>query len=255
MNFQIVIALVLAAIALLTYLWLALRAFRVHPGWGAGVMFLFPLAAIPFGLRFWETEKKPFLLSLVSVGAAVGLSLHLFGSWGGWELLDANNLVQRGIATQQLTREDAESFLRISHDFRQLSGFSPGTDDTERFLAQYLRQAAEQQALARANQDRHASQDDPAAPPINEKPDSASEEHTRLVYRAIPLDQARRYIGATVKVTRRNVGEKEYRLTGVTARSLQFAQRNTNGAYSFAFRLKDIEKLRVLIREELPPRR
>ena len=255
MNFLIPIALMLAVIALFAYLWLALRAFRVHPGWGAGVMFLFPLVAIPFGLRFWGTEKKPFLLSLASTGAATGLFLHLFSSWGGWALLDANTLVQRGIATQRLTREDARAFLHISHDFRLRSGFSPGTEDTERYLQQYLRQEAEQQALVQANQDRQEDREDEQAAPINEKVKSAPDDHSRLVYRTIPLSQASKYIGATVKVTRRNVGEKEYRLTGVTARSLQFAQRNTNGAYSFAFRLKDIEKLRVLVREETAPRR
>lgn len=255
MNLLIPITLVLAVIALFAYFWLALRAFRVHPGWGAGVMFLFPLAAVPFGLRFWETEKKPFLLSLASTGAAAGLCLHLFNSWGGWALLDANTLVQRGIATQQLTREDAEAFLHISHDFRLRSGFSPGTEDTERYLQQYLRQEAEQQALVQANQDRQDDREDDQAALINEKVESDPEGHSLLVYRTIPLNQASRYIGATVKVTRRNVGEKEYRLTGVTARSLQFAQRNTNGAYSFAFRLKDIKKLRVLIRERAAPRR
>jgi hypothetical protein len=250
MNFLTMIALVLAVIALLTYLWLSLRAFRIHPGWGLGVMFLFPATVIPFGLRFWETEKVPFLLCLLNVGAAAGLSLFLFGNWGGWELLDANARVQEGITTQHLSRKDAQEFLRISHDFREMAGFSPGTEQTARYLQQYLRQEAEQEALVQANLDRHSSQDDSDAPPLNEQVESVPEKHTRLVYRTIPLKEARKYIGATVKVTRRNVGEKEYRLTGVTARSLQFAQRNTNGAYSFAFRMSDIEKLRVLIREE-----
>jgi hypothetical protein len=74
-------------------------------------------------------------------------------------------------------------------------------------------------------------------------------ERYRLSYKDIRIADARNYIGATVKVTRKNVLEKEYRLAGVTGDSLKFAQKNRSGSFSFAFKKRDIEKIRVLIKE------
>ena len=83
---------------------------------------------------------------------------------------------------------------------------------------------------------------------MNRKTTSVPVEHTRLVFRTIPVEDAHKYIGATAKVTRRNVEEKEYRLTGVTSKSLQFTQRNNSGIFSFALRMNDIVKLRILVK-------
>ena len=71
----------------------------------------------------------------------------------------------------------------------------------------------------------------------------------RLVYIPIDVSEAHKYIGSTVKVTRRNVVEKEYRLIGASRSKLQFAQRNRSGNFSFSFRNSDIEKLRVLVKQ------
>ncbi len=75
------------------------------------------------------------------------------------------------------------------------------------------------------------------------------EDRYRLVYRTIKISDAPSYVGATVKVTRRNAQEKEYRLTAANKHSLQLAQRNRNGTYSFLLYNRDIEKLRVLIKQ------
>ena len=74
-------------------------------------------------------------------------------------------------------------------------------------------------------------------------------ERYHLSYKNIGIADAHNYIGATVKVTRKNVQEKEYRLAGVTNNSLKFAQSNRHGTFSFAFQKRDIERIRVLIKE------
>jgi hypothetical protein len=70
-----------------------------------------------------------------------------------------------------------------------------------------------------------------------------------VFYITVDVEEAVKYVGATVKVTRRNVVEKEYRLTGVSGNRLQLAQRRRGGDFSFALRSRDIEKLRVLVKE------
>ena len=46
------------------------------------------------------------------------------------------------------------------------------------------------------------------------------QERYRLEYLPIPVDDAKNYVGYTVKVIRKGVQEKEYRLTGATANSV-----------------------------------
>jgi hypothetical protein len=71
----------------------------------------------------------------------------------------------------------------------------------------------------------------------------------RLVYKPIPIADAKLYVGYTVKVIRKGVQEKEYRLTGATANKIRLAQRNSYGTYSFSYHNRDIEKIRVLTRQ------
>jgi molybdopterin converting factor small subunit len=74
-------------------------------------------------------------------------------------------------------------------------------------------------------------------------------ERYRVNFRKIQVADAHKYVGSTIKLTRRNVGEKEYRLTGAKGGALQVMQKNGSGSFSFAFRKRDIEQIRVLIKE------
>ena len=75
------------------------------------------------------------------------------------------------------------------------------------------------------------------------------EKSIRLRSTCSALSEAKNYIGSTVKIIRKGVLEKEYRLTGASANRLQLAQRNTAGTYSFSYNTRDIEKIRVLVKE------
>jgi len=74
-------------------------------------------------------------------------------------------------------------------------------------------------------------------------------EHYRLVYMPIKVADAKNYVGSTVKVTRKNVPEKEYRLIGSSGRKLEFSQRAGQGSFSFHYSINDIEKIRVLTKQ------
>ena len=65
----------------------------------------------------------------------------------------------------------------------------------------------------------------------------------------IKVADARNYVGSTVKVTRKNVVEKEYRLVKASENRLEFAQNAGTGSYTFRYRNSDIEKIRVLTRQ------
>jgi len=70
------------------------------------------------------------------------------------------------------------------------------------------------------------------------------------VYLPIKVTDAKNYVGSTVKVTRKNVPEKEYRLIGASGRRLKLAQNTGQGSYSFHYNIRDIEKIRVLTQQQ-----
>jgi uncharacterized membrane protein len=240
--------------ALLALLWLSIRAFRKHAVWGLLVLLLSPIGASIFGIRHWADEKKPFLAYITTFTLSLSLAIFLFSSWGGWDLVQAYNRVQQGMENQNLSKDDATAYIHTSLDFSEKSGLNP--EDQQQFIAvrRHLAQmeeaelaAMEQEMAAKAAAEAAASAELSRAT-ISKKV-QPQEERYRLEYKPIPLADAKNYVGSTVKILRKGVLEKEYRLTGASANRLQLAQRNSHGTYSFSYNTRDIEKIRVLVKE------
>ena len=106
-----------ALVALVTLLWLVVRAFRKHFLWGFAVLLLSPFSAVFFGIKHWKDAKQPFLAYLTSFGAAFGIGLYVFTAWGGWELARTAFTVHQGIKTQTLTERDAYAFMHANLQF------------------------------------------------------------------------------------------------------------------------------------------
>jgi len=242
-------------LSLLAFFWLSIRAFRKHPAWGLLVLLLSPIGASIFGIRHWSSEKKPYLAYLTSFALVLSLAIYQFSSWGGWELVQAYSRVQQGMQAQNLSREDATAFIHTSLDFGDKSGLNPENQQQFNAVRRHLAEldeaeqaaAAREAALAAAKAEADA-QNELTRATISRKvqPD---QERYRLEYRTIPVADARNYVGSTVKIIRKGVQEKEYRLTGATSGRLQLAQRNSAGTYSFSYKTRDVEKIRVLTRQ------
>jgi len=243
-------------LTLLALLWLTIHASRKHPGWGFLVLLLSPIGASIFGIRHWADEKKPFLAYITSFTLTLSLAIFLFSSWGGWELLQAYQRVQEGTQARNLSRDDATAFIHASLDFSERSGLN--TEDQQQFIAvrrhlealdQAEQAAAEQEAALAAAKEAEAADGEPLTLATISKKVQEKNERYRLMYKPIQISEAGNYVGYTVKVVRKGVQEKEYRLTGATASRLKFAQRNSYGTYSFSYRTRDIEKIRVLVKQ------
>jgi len=248
MNTLSLVAQVTGFIALVTFIWLLARAFGRHSGWGMAVLLFSPISAVAFGIKHWKDEKVPFLAYITTSTTAIALFLYLFTAWGGWDLLRARQQVQLGISTQTLTEPNVQALMTISQSFDQQSGFdlhsSPLLLRAQRELATQEEQlAAEKTAKAEA-----ASREQLDFNSIAKKT-KPRQEHYRLTYVTINIADAPNYVGSTVKVTRKNVTEKEYRLISVSGNRLEFSQRAGSGSYTFKYRKNDIEKIRVLTKQ------
>jgi len=245
-------------LAFLALLWLSIRAFMKHPGWGFLVLLFSPIGASIFGIRHWADEKKPFLAYITSFTLTLSLALYLFVSWGGWELVQAYYRVQQGMQSRNLSREDATAFIHTSLYFSERTGLN--LEDQQQFNAvrRHLTELEEAEQAA-------AAQEAALAAEVEAEAEAAAGEaltratiskklpveqaRYRLVYKPIPIADAKLYVGYTVKVIRKGVQEKEYRLTGATANKIRLAQRNSYGTYSFSYNNRDVEKIRVLTKQ------
>ena len=247
MNALPLITQIAAASSLLALGWLAIRAFRKNPAWGLAVMLLSPVGATFFGLKYWDEEKKAFLAYLTTFVITAALALTLFTAWGGWDLLRTTYQVNNGINSRMLTSRDAENFVKASASFNENSGLN--IQDTYRMKKARNKLTDDaKEKTARELADSMATEDNLDVVSISKKIESKKERY-RLVYLPIKVTDAKNYVGSTVKVTRKNVPEKEYRLIGSSGRKLEFSQRAGQGSFSFHYNTRDIEKIRVLTKQ------
>ena len=246
MEFIPLIAQLVALTASFALIWLVVRAFKKHPGWGFAVLLLSPPGAMAFGVKYWQEEKQAFLAYLISFCMAVALGVYLFVTWGGADMIRSAGHIHQGIQSRTLSKADAADFMHTSLRFidnadagqTKASQQEPVSDPqmAQADVATGAAQAAEQAPVA--------------GKPADEKVEKkAKPVRTRLTYVPVMVSDADKYVGHTVKVKRRNVPEKEYRLTGVSPHYLEFSQKTGGGSYSFQYKDADIEKIRVLVRQ------
>jgi hypothetical protein len=77
-------------------------------------------------------------------------------------------------------------------------------------------------------------------------PATATPQRYRVEYLEIDAADAGKYIGKTFKVTRRNSEEQKCRLIGTSPGRLHFEQHGRGGTFSFKYRYRDIEQLKLL---------
>ncbi len=248
MNTPVLITLLAGFTALIALALLTIRAFNKNTGWGLSVMLLSPPGAVAYGIRFWKQEKTLFLAYIITFLAAVLLALYLFTTWGGWELLRTSQQVKQAILDHRLSEQDVHKLLSLSREFDEQSGLDL---QSSRLLAQ-ARKELEQQAEKLAAEEQ-ARKDATSSTQISLKNIARKarpeQQRYRLTYVTININEAADYIGSTVKVTRKNVVEKEYRLINASPGRLEFEQRTGSGSYTFRYKNSDIEKIRVLTRQ------
>jgi hypothetical protein len=242
-----------AGTTLLALLWLTARAFKKNTAWGLGILLLSPFTAIAFAIMYWDRERLPFLAYIGTFAITTALMASLFTTWGGWELLQASRNAKQALQTQTLTNADISAFRQASLSFSKQSGINYQDDQLLKRIQHQLGRDAELEEFNAKTRAREAAEAQEAEKTytlegLYRRP-AKEKERYQLVYKQIKLADARNYIGSTVKITRKNVLEKEYRLTGATRSSLQLAQRNRHGSFSFSFKNRDIEKIRVLTKQ------
>jgi hypothetical protein len=229
-------------------LWMVSRAFRKHVAWGLAVLFLFPVAAVIFGIRHWREEKGPFLVYVTAFTAAMVLAYVDFVAQGGWDILRAALLIPPQTSQAAAGGDTHTSFLQASLNTVR-ERLAP-----ERDRAPVAPLPPEPASVPPAATD-PAPEADTRAVPEQRKPTVKSAKstvlgvHYRVTYVPIDPADANAYVGMTVKVKRSNRVEQDCVLRRVSPTALRFEQHLRGGTFSFTYRANDIESLRVLVKQ------
>lgn len=246
MNILTQIALLAGLIAGISLVWLAGRAFGKHVIWGLVVLFLSPLAAMFFGIRYWRDEKGPFLVYLATFSIAMTLGLYVFTVEGGWDAVRTALNNQQHIDHRMSGGNGKMSFVHTSLNSVAETPARKGQATTRPEQAEPVphntagltTNAGEQVTPGKGK------------PAVTSAKPTAAKTRYRASYVAIPPSLADDYIGMTVKVKRMNRPEQDCVLRSVTPAGLGFEQHvRGGGTFSFRYKQSDIEELRVLVKQ------
>ncbi|MGB7932657.1 MAG: hypothetical protein WCH04_10620 [Gammaproteobacteria bacterium] len=246
MNILSQIALLAGLIAGISLIWLAVRAFGKHVAWGLVVLFLSPLAAVIFGIRYWRDEKGPFLVYVATFSIAMTLGLYVFTLQGGW------NTVRTALRNQQyvdLQISSGNGKMSFVHTSLNSVAEKPVRNDKAAAQPEQAKPVPHNTAGLTTNAGRQVAPEK-GTPAVTSAKPTAEKKRYRAGYVAIPPSLADDYIGMTVKVKRMNRPEQDCVLRSVTPAGLGFEQHvRGGGTFSFKYRQSDIEKLRVLVKQ------
>jgi len=246
MNIISQIALLAGLIAGISLIWLAGRAFGKHMIWGLVVLFLSPLAAVIFGIRYWRDEKGPFLVYVATFSIAMTLGLYVFTIQGGWD------------AVRTAIRNQQHIDLRMSGENGKMSFVHTSLNPVAKAPVRNGKEVARPEQIGPVPTETAGSQTsagnqvtpEAGTPAVTSAKPTVAKKRYRASYVAISPSLADEYIGMTVKVKRMNRPEQDCVLRSVTPAGLGFEQHvRGGGTFSFRYRQSDIEKLRVLVKQ------
>ena len=228
------ITLLFALVATVAWIWLLVRGFKINAKWGFAILLLSPFSAIFFGVYHWDKQKQPFLLYTTTFTAMFALLIYMFTVSGGMEAVRIAYKFKQGNVTETMTEHLKNGMIPINYSVEEKSAQDGMFQQDPGFLSELEEDSDLMDTEPEAE----------ATAAIEEKP-----VRTRLTYIPVKITDINKYIGATAKVTRKNVEEREYLITGVSPRHIEVAQRSRKGKFSFRFKNSDIKNIRVLINE------
>ncbi len=111
-----VISLLLVLVALVAFIWLVVLAFQKRIWWGVGVLFLSPMTATMYAIKYWKEVKRPFLVYVTTFVFGAALGLYVYTAWDEWRVERAARRIQEGVEQGTLREEDVKEFMHSNLD-------------------------------------------------------------------------------------------------------------------------------------------
>jgi hypothetical protein len=235
-----------ALVALVSYIWLVVVAFKKSVGWGFAVMLLSPITAIIFAIKNWRKSKKPFLIYITTSTACYAYIGYIFVYLGGLEMMDMAQRMQQG----KFSEQEAVQFMEKTMDRMATSGMLGAQEKKELQEIQGMFQQMKK-GTADAKKEEAPPLAKASAGKVGVTPEKeaevrvASAEPTAPAYKPIAVAEAGKYVGANIKVVGKDGVVHKGILKEVNPDRLVLETWVYDGTFGFELRSTDIESLQV----------
>jgi len=242
-------------VGLVGFIWLCVIAFRRHTGWGLAVLFLSPITAIVFAIKYWQESKKPFLVYMGSCVASVALGFYMFAAIGTQMMAMAENLpadqadvVMPGMPSQAKAPTD-ETATAVP-----VAGALDPEEEAELRRAQSLRETQDDEpndSASGATRDVTASVGSGPASDASALLGGAGTGGGNLSdlvppgFHVVPVDQAAQHLGKNIRVVSKTGQEIRGKLTEAEPGMLLVERNLSGGTVTFEMAARDIQTLLV----------
>jgi hypothetical protein len=261
---------VVGVASLVGFVWLCVLAFKEHIGWGLAVFFLSPVAAVIFGIKFWQDSKKPFLICAGSTVAFFVLAIFTFSAMGGFQMM---SMAQRMSQGEEISDEEAAGFIQAQIERMEDSGLLSAEEEAElRETQQMIKNTQNEQGggeeidnstIALASPPTRGSGHDPSGTVSTRSPGTRSTAVPRQRdrsqapatgdpvppgYKRVSLNDADRYVGRTIRIVNKDGHQTKGRLADVDSEFLLVERHLTSGKISFELSTSEVDSLLVAYR-------
>ena len=233
-------------VALVSYIWLVVVAFKKSVGWGFGVMLLSPITAIIFAIKNWRKSKKPFLIYITTSTACYAYIGYIFVYMGGLEMMDMAQKIQQG----KFSEQEAVQFMDKTMDRMATSGMLDEQEKKELHEIQTIFEQMKKGDVSAKKKDT-VSLTEPSTGRASVTPEKEAEKEVAMAkpipsgYKPNIVDEAGNYVGASIKVVGKDGVEREGILKKVGPDRLVLETWVYDGTFGFELRPADIKSLQV----------
>ena len=203
------LTILLIFVAFVGFIWLVVHAFKKDVLWGFAVFALAPITPTIYAIKNWKEAKTPFLLYIIPFVLLIFTAPEVLLTEDGFEQLFTKGGIEQPVS-QTRPPSARNPFPQESVD------------------------VVEEAVAILENQETR-----------NEKIWVPAPDAKDPRYKAIPLGEAKDYIGATMILVDRNDVTRKGTLVGVVGNTLQFERRISGGGVSYKVRADDIKALKV----------
>lgn len=237
------LASLISIVLLVSYVWLAVVAFKQRVLWGVLVVLLSPITAIIFAVKYWVEAKKPFLIFIVCFTLNFAYLGYMFVHMGGPEMLEMADRMENG----DFAEEDALNFIEDTMARMDTSGLLD---------AQEKRDLAEMQTMLdtfKADSQRPQAEvnDPPKVDPAPQSRPAAPQKHPyerpRLTYQDVKTFELASFINTPIRVFDQQGREHNVTLLGVEDEGLKLRKNVSGGTFDFNLSNSNIERIQALI--------
>lgn len=249
MQMLMMLAPIIGLVGFVAYIWLVVVAFKESAGWGLLVLFLSPITAIVFAIKFWQESKRPFLVYMGSGVASLGILVAMFSAMGGFAMMSMAQQMNQGDVSEEQVAVMIEQTMDKWEDSGLLDEEEQQQLDVMRQELHNLREEAEHETAPPPVEVPSIQADpDPAARQLRVVPPKAEPQAEAPPVRSgrISVKAATGHVGEFVRAVTRDEREHIGRIVRADGNSILLETHLSAGTFSYELTAREIDTLDLL---------